>query len=179
MIGPGLIRTMAFWLLFIGLSGALLFFQVLPLHTAPRGITGPDFQLCLVFAWVQRRPEFLPPLLLAAVLFFSDLLLMRAPGLWTLLVLAGAEFLRSRHNPSTEMPFPAEWGLTSFVIVASIFLNATILNILGPSDHSVRLAFIQALMTVTAYPLVVVFCHYVLHLRRPAPGDFEARGPVR
>jgi len=42
--------------------------RILPLSTEPGSVPGPDVVLCLTFAWVLRRPEYVPALLIAAVL---------------------------------------------------------------------------------------------------------------
>ena len=54
----------------------------------------PDLMLALTLAWVVRRPDLLPAPLIAAYFFVEDILMMRPPGLWALIVLGATEFLR-------------------------------------------------------------------------------------
>ena len=44
----------------------------------------------------MRRPDFLPVLLIGAVVLLEDLILLRPPGLWTALVILATEFVRAR-----------------------------------------------------------------------------------
>jgi hypothetical protein len=66
--------------------------------------------LALTFAWVLRRPEFVPPLLIAAMILLGDLMFHRPPGLWAALVLVTAETLRVRDI--REGPDGAIWFLS-------------------------------------------------------------------
>lgn len=72
--------------LFLGLALVLLFLRLLPLGNAPGTLPGPDLLLCLIMAWVMRRPDYLPVGLIILVVLAEDLLLLRPPGLWTALV---------------------------------------------------------------------------------------------
>lgn len=179
MIDPATSKRWLYRLLFVGLAAVLLFLHLLPLDAMPSCFAGPDLMLCLAFVWVQRRPDFLPPLLLVAVFLMSDLLLMRPPGLWTALVLLGAEFLRSRHQGASEMPFPAEWAFTSAVIVAISLGYVLILSVTAANHAEPAMAVVQAMMTVLFYPLVVLLTHVAFNLHRPAPGNGEPRGALR
>ena len=56
-------------LIFVAVAAFLMFLRLLPIHPAAAGsLPGPDFLLCLIFAWTMRRPEYLPIWLLAAIL---------------------------------------------------------------------------------------------------------------
>jgi rod shape-determining protein MreD len=71
------------WLLrgaFVGLALVLFFFRILPLGSDAGKWPGPDLLLCIILAWVTRRPDYLPALLIAFVVLAEDLLLMRPPG---------------------------------------------------------------------------------------------------
>ncbi|KGB81915.1 hypothetical protein JT55_10780 [Rhodovulum sp. NI22] len=163
-----------------GLLGAvLIFLYLLPLDTTPGRFPGPDLLLCLAFAWVQRRPDFLPPFLLVGVFLMADMLLMRPPGLWTALVLLGAEFLRSRHGGTGELPFPAEWAFTAMVIAAISLVYMLVLSLFAVDHGQPVMALMRAALTIAFYPLVVVFCHHGLTLRRLSPGDVDPHGVPR
>ncbi|SMX31461.1 hypothetical protein [Actibacterium lipolyticum] len=161
--------------LFVLLAAALLFLQLLPLSTMPSRVPGPDLLLCLAFAWLQRRPDYLPPLLFAGVFLTADMLLMRPPGLWTALALGGGEFLRSRHNTSTELSFPAEWAFTAVVIGAITTAYVLVLNLLAVDHARPAMAFVQAIMTVAVYPAVVFLCRSVFNLRRLTKAEMDTQ----
>ena len=99
-------------ILFVVLALVFLFFRLLPLGEviAPCGpeatgcrlmawfshMPGPDLLLCIIFAWTMRRPDYLPVLLIAAVVLLEDLIMLRPPGLWTGLVVLVSEIIRKR-----------------------------------------------------------------------------------
>ncbi|KAJ56378.1 hypothetical protein ACMU_05385 [Actibacterium mucosum KCTC 23349] len=179
MIDPVLTRRWTYWAIFIGLAGVILFFRLLPLSTSPRVLPGPDLLICLAFAWIQRRPDFVPPVLLAGIMLLADALLMRPLGLWAALVLLGAEFLRSRQNPSTEMPLPAECGFVAVVVLAITGIYALLLGVLGAAPPQFTMLLVQAFLTVAVYPLVVLFSVGILKIRKPTQSELEAARTAR
>ncbi|NCO16036.1 MAG: rod shape-determining protein MreD, partial [Alphaproteobacteria bacterium] len=82
--------------IFVALALALFFLRLLPLGAEPGRWPGPDLMLCLILAWVQRRPDYLPAPLIALVVLTEDFLMLRPPGLWTAIVVLATEFLRGR-----------------------------------------------------------------------------------
>ena len=56
---------------FVFLGLALIVLRLLPLQTIPQTWAGPDVMLCLVFAWSVRRPDYVPTLLIAAVILLE------------------------------------------------------------------------------------------------------------
>ncbi|WP_372603178.1 rod shape-determining protein MreD [Actibacterium sp.] len=179
MIAPITGHRWLFRLIFVGLCALILFFQVLPLHTAPPRVPGPDLMLCLAFAFVQRRPDFVPLFLLTVVFLMADFVLMRPPGLWTALVLLASEFLRNRHIGTGEVPFPAEWLLTAAAISAVYTLYVLVLGLSGAVSPAKGMLVMQAVFSILCYPVVVAIVHLGLKLRRPSPGDTEAVGRLR
>ncbi|WP_095590281.1 rod shape-determining protein MreD [Actibacterium ureilyticum] len=174
MVDPATTQRWMHYGLFVAVAGAILFILILPLSTTPQKIPGPDLLVCLAFAWVQRRPDYLPPLLLAAILLVADFLLMRPPGLWAILTLLGAEFLRTRHQGSGEMPFPAEWGFVAVVVILMALINWIVLGITVVPHHDLPSALIRAVMTIIAYPLIVLVTRQVFNIRRAGTGDMES-----
>lgn len=175
MVDPATTQRWTHYALFVALSAVLLFILILPLSTTPQKIPGPDLLVCLAFGWVQRRPDTLPPVLLAAILLIADFLLMRPPGLWAILTLLGAEFLRSRHQGSGEMPFPAEWGFVAVVVIVMALADWVILGITVVPHHGLPSALIRAVMTIVAYPVIVLLIRQVFNIRRTGTGDLEPR----
>ena len=146
--------------IFVALCIVIIFVQLLPLQTMPRGIGFPDAMLGVVLTWAARRPDYVPALLIAAVFLLADLLFQRPPGLWTALVLILTEMLRARATGLRSMPFPVEWATVAAGIVG---ITVTYYAIL-------------AVLTILSYPVVVGLSHAVFGVSRPAAGAVDSRG---
>jgi len=179
VIDPLTSRRWLYRSLFVALAGVLIFLRLLPLSTEPVRFPGPDLLLCLAFAWIQRRPDYLPPVLLVAVFLGADLLMMRPPGLRTALVLLGAEFLRSRHQGSAELPFATEWALTAVVVAAVSVVYSLALYVTASDYPGAAMTIVHIVMTIVFYPVVVVASRTLFKLRRPTLGDLDPHGVSR
>lgn len=161
---------------FILLTLLILFFQLLPLDTTPRRWAGPDVLLGLAMAWSLRRPEYVPALLLAAVFLLADMLLQRPPGLWALLALLGCEYLKGPRRDLRDATFLAEWISVAAAIVA-IHLGFRIglaITLVPTPPWGLSLFAMGA--TILCYPLIAGISHWVMGVRRAAPGDLDALG---
>lgn len=176
MAEPVQLHPWRYWALFAGIATVSVFVRLLPLGGTQAMLPGPDLLLCLVFSWVLRRPEYMPALLVAAVFVIEDLLLMRPPGLWALIVLLGSEFLRNRQPLMRELSFPAEWAMVSAVMLVMLVAERLALALAVVPAPALRLSVVQLLMTVLAYPLMVMLSHYALRVRKPATGEVDALG---
>lgn len=178
--------------LFVLIAASLIFFRLLPLGAGSGGglndtsmfemlarLPGPDILLCLILAWAQRRPEYVPALLIAFVVLFEDFLIMRPPGLWTALVLLGAEFLRSRAALTRELSFVAEWLLVAAVMTAMFLAYRVMFTIAFLEKPSFGFAFAQVLATILFYPIVVWLSHLLLGVHKPGMGEVDAQGRRR
>lgn len=165
-----------YWGIFAGLAVVSVFWRMLPLPGAAVSLPGPDLLLCLVLAWVLRRPDYMPALLVAAVFLIEDLLLMRPPGLWALIVLGGAEFLRARQPLMRELPFLLEWAMVGAVIVAMWMAERLVLGIVMVPQPALGGSLVQLAATLAAYPPVVLASHVALRVRKPATGEVDALG---
>lgn len=179
MIDPLTLDRAFYRLLYVALAGVLSFFMILPLDTTPGHLPGPDLMLCLTFAWMHRRPDYLPPWLIAGVFFMLDIMLMHPPGLMTALVLMGSEFLRTRQQVSVEIPFGTEWLMATAVIVAIFVLQGLTLSLFAVPGAGLGISGVQAVLTVLAYPVMVFVSRYALLVRRVTPGDLDPRGLMR
>lgn len=162
--------------LFVVLALIILFWNLLPLSTLPATWAGPDLLVALTFAWALRRPEFVPVVLIALVMFLADLLLQRPPGLMAFLVVLGAEQLKARAVGLRDASFAGEWAAASLVVIAVFMLNRVTLAILMVDQAPLGLTLTQMVATIVIYPVVVLFSHLVLGVRRLAPGDDDAIG---
>ena len=162
--------------LFLALAAFLLFFRLLPLGNAPGTLPGPDLLLCLILAWVIRRPDFLPMPLILAVILIEDLVLMRPPGLWTAIVVLGTEFLRSRAALTRELNLLVEWMLISGVMLGMMLAYRLVLGVAFVPQPAFGFAAVQVLWSMALYPLVVALSQLTLDLRKPATGEVDNFG---
>ncbi len=163
-------------LLYVAFALLIVFGRLLPLDAGPGGWPGPDFILLLAYAWVLRRPEAVPVSLVAAVILLTDILFMRPLGLWTACAILGLEFLRARESLSRDLPFLGEWLMVGATIVAVTVLNALILAVFAVLQPPLGQILIQMILTILAYPLVVVFSSSLLGIRKVTPGAVDQLG---
>jgi rod shape-determining protein MreD len=166
----------AYRALFAVLALALLFLRLLPLGSAAGAWPGPDLLMCLTFAWVLRRPDYVPFVLIALVVLLEDLMLMRPPGLWAALMVLGAEFLRSRTSLTRELSFVVEWVLVAGVMAAVVMGNRLVLAVTMLDQASLGQTIIQLVATILCYPVVVFLSRLAFGVRKPAAGEIDAYG---
>jgi rod shape-determining protein MreD len=154
----------------------MLFLRLLPLPSEAGSLPGPDMVMCLCCAWVLRRPDHLPALLIAAAILVEDLLLMRPPGLWAALMLLGTEFLRSRAAFSRELTFVTEWVMVAVVMLAMLLGFRFVMALTMTPQPGLGLTLVQFVFSVLAYPLVVGALRLAFGLRKPATGEVDALG---
>ena len=163
-------------LLFIAIALMLVFFRLLPLGSMAGDLPGPDFLLCIVFAWTMRRPDYLPALLITAVVLLDDMILMRPPGLWTALVIIASEFVRARVALTRELNFGVEWLLVAGMMVGMLLVYRIVFAIVLLPQPAFGFAMVQVLWSIMCYPVVVVLSRYLLDLHKPAMGEVDAYG---
>lgn len=155
---------------------AMLFLRILPLRSEAGRLPGPDLLMCLCCAWVLRRPDHLPALLIAGAVLVEDMLLMRPPGLWAALMLAGTEFLRSRAAFSRELTLVSEWVMVSVVMLAMLLAYRFVLALTMLPQPGLGLTLAQFVFSILAYPFVVGVLRVAFGLRKPATGEVDAMG---
>lgn len=154
----------------------VLFFHLLPLDPAPSRLAGPDVIVAMVFAWAIRRPDYVPILLIAAVMLLADLMLQRPPGLWAVLVVCAAEWLKSRERRQRETTFVLEWLTFAGTLIVITVIYRTVLVVLILAPANLTLVMVQLMMTIAVYPVVVGVSHFLFGVRRAAPGDVDRLG---
>lgn len=153
----------------------VLFFALLPFDAGEGDWPGPELMLCLVAAWVLRRPDYVPVWLLLILLLLDDALLMRPLGLWTLIVLVASEYLRRRVDHAEAMPFWSEAGLVAGCIAAAFLANHLALVVLLVDTPPLGGQALHALATIVVYPAVAVFSQ-AIGVRRLAAGELDSMG---
>lgn len=176
MVDPITSRIWVYRLLYLSIAVVVVFFHLLPLDLSAGRWPGPDLLVAFTFAWVLRRPNFVPVPLVLLVLLSADMLFLRPPGLWAALGIIGLEFLRSREHLSRDLPFLFEWMMVSGVLVSMTVAYRLILTIFFVAQPSVGLTVIQLLATILAYPLVVLASEVIFKVRKIAPGEVDQLG---
>ncbi|MFZ1468409.1 MAG: rod shape-determining protein MreD [Paracoccaceae bacterium] len=165
-----------FRLVFLGLALVLLFIRLLPLGNIAGALPGPDLLLCVIMAWVVRRPDFLPLGLIVLVVLSEDLILMRPPGLWTALVVMASEFLRSRAALTRELNFVIEWMLVTGLMMAMLLAYRLVFALALLPQPAFGFSVVQILWSALAYPIVVGLSQLALNLHKPGTGETDDLG---
>ena len=160
------LRTMFVAIVFLVILRALL-----PVRLDPPAIPGPDLLVCLIFAWVWRRPDVMNAWVIVLSMLLADFLFQRPPGLWTALVLIGSESLRRQTLREGEKTLAFEFGVVALVVVAMILVQRIILFVLLVPQPPLGAMLLHLLTTLAIYPLVVVFSVYVVGVRPIPPDD--------
>jgi rod shape-determining protein MreD len=158
-------------LTFFAVAWLLLALGLVPLGFTPRFVPPPDLLLGLVFAFMLRRPDFLPVWLVALVFFLSDLLQMRPLGLWTAIVVLAMEFTRNQEHRLRELAFPFEWAFVGAIMFLAMVSDRLILSLLVVPQAGFGTLMLHFLTSFLAYPLVVLFCFVVLRLHKVPPHE--------
>ena len=135
--------------------------------------------MCVTFAWVLRRPHYLPTALIAAVFLLTDFLYMRPPGLWTALVVLAVERLRMREAALREQPLLVELGTVAAVMVVLHLAAFVLLLVFGVPQAAFGLMLLQLIATLVAYPMVVILAQMVFKVHKLSPVDFDAGRRMR
>lgn len=154
----------------------LIFLHLLPLNTLPTNWPAPDLLLAVVLAWVARRPDLAPALMIGLVFLLADLLFQRPPGLMAALVLVLSEMLRARSRALRSTPFLLEWATISIGIMMIALLNHVVMALLLMPLASLTLVLTQAAFTCLCYPIVTVLAYIACGVSRLAPGEVDALG---
>ncbi len=176
MINPVTLQRWLYRLLFVAICGAVIFGRLLPVHFTHRQIPGPDLVLLFTFAWVLRRPDYVPFPVVALVLIATDILFSRAVGLGAGLGLVAVEFLRSRESLWRDLPVTAEFAMVALVLLMYTLGTAAIHGIFVVDQPPFGKRLLQLTITLISYPLVVALSRYGLGVSKTAPGEVDALG---
>ena len=162
--------------LFFGLATVIVFIGLLPLNIGTGVFPGPDVLLLLCMVWVMRRPDFAPVALIAGATLITDFLFMRPPGLWTLIVLFGTEFIRTREAGWRDMPYLVEWLTAGILITVMSLAEMLVLAIFFVPQASLGASLIQMIMTILCYPVASALFGRAFGIHKRAPGEPDALG---
>ena len=145
---------------------ALLAFRMIPPGTHLAFLPQPDVLFCVMATWIIRRPELVPPWLVAALVFTSEILFLQVPGLWSAIVVIATEYLRTQVNRLRHMSFAYEWlhfsvsytvGALTYQFIAMLAFMQT-----APADRVI----LDIVFTVLAYPLLVALANLVFRVQK-------------
>lgn len=176
MVNPVTSRRFMYRGIFLLLCAFIIFLKLLPLTTVPGRVPGPDLLFCLTAVWLMRRPRWAPVGLILLVHIIADILFMRPIGLWSAITLLGYEFLRGKALGDTEITPMVELGITSSLFVLMVIGNTAILAVSGVIQPSLGVTGLHVIMTIIAYPFVMLFCVHTLKVRRARPSDLDGTG---
>jgi rod shape-determining protein MreD len=176
MVDPVTAARLGYRALYLAVAALILLAGMLPLSSVPPRWPPPDLLVAVTFALVLRRPDYVPASLVVVIFFIEDTLSMRPPGLWTVIVLLGTEFLRSRVALVREMPFLVEWLMVSVVLGAMGIAQYLVLSLFLVPQPGFPVTAIQIAGTLVVYPAVVLATRWLIGLRRLLPGEADAIG---
>ena len=156
---------------FLIITTLLVMLRTLPIQTGLNLILIPDILLVMTFSWIIQRPDIIGPILLTMAFLFADFILQRPPGLWTLIVLFGGMFLRTRSIRFKEVFFIYEWATVSVVIIFCYTLQNVLMRFTFVTLFDFKLTSIQALTAVLFYPI----CTWLFRPMLKARGVYNAQ----
>ncbi len=174
MVEPRTLRRAGFRAMFLAIAGLVIFVRLLPVDIGGSHIPTPDIVLLLIFAWVVRRPDYVPVAMLAGLALFADVVFVRPLGLWALLTVLGSEVLRRRSRGPAVLSFPLEWLLVAATLLAMCLAQIVILGIALVPQPPIGAQALHFLVSVLAYPLVAAATIYGSGVRRPGRTEREA-----
>ncbi|GAA3867264.1 rod shape-determining protein MreD [Celeribacter arenosi] len=173
MVDPRTLRRWLYRIVFVAIAFVAVFIYVLPLRVGSAHWPGPDLLLALAFAWVMRRPDYVPVLLVAVVMLTADFVFMRPPGLWAALSIIGLEFLRRREPTSRDLSFLLEWAMVAGVMLAMAVAYRLVLAIFMVEQATLGLVILGQVSTLLVYPLVVVASTWALGITKITPSEAD------
>ncbi|PKP84314.1 MAG: rod shape-determining protein MreD [Alphaproteobacteria bacterium HGW-Alphaproteobacteria-2] len=176
MIDPRTSRIWAYRGLYALLCGTIVLALLLPVELFRAVLPWPDLMLALTFAWLLRRPAYVPPLLIAVVFLLADLLLQRPPGLHSLAVLLATEFLRARVLAVRDRRFGYEWALAGGTMLALMFAERVLAAVVFAGSPPLSGVAVQLGLTILAYPAVVLFSNLIFRVTKAEPGEGSGAG---
>ncbi|QFU08692.1 hypothetical protein PARPLA_02700 [Rhodobacteraceae bacterium THAF1] len=174
MVDPVTLRRASYRMLLLAIAAVFLFVRILPFHDSGGRLPAPDLLTVLAFAWVLRRPEYVPTWLIACIALMADILFMRPLGLWALITVMGVEFLRNRSELTDQQPFPVEWMLVGGTLTAMYVAQALVMGVFVIPQPAFGATLLELLATVAVYPLVVVVTVFLFGVRVPSPTERDA-----
>lgn len=161
----------------IALGLVAIYVPLVPFSLAAEDGGPPDLLFCLVIAWILRRPDTAPLVLVLTLGLLADVLNSRPIGLGALALVLSSELFRAQRSLLVGVPFILEWIAVALTLVAAGLCAFLVLKVTFMDGPSVRQLVTHALVTALFYPVVVVVLHWMIGIRapeaRPQPGRLD------
>lgn len=171
MIAPTTLQRLAYAALFAGLAALVVFLRLLPTGSDPGAWPPPDLIVLAGFAWVIRRPDYVPVVLFAALLLVNELMVLRPPGLGAALGVLALEALRARSAALQQRGFLSEWTAVAVALALIALGERLLLSAAFVDPPPLALAALGLAVNIVAYPGVAALSIWGFKVRRLAPGD--------
>jgi rod shape-determining protein MreD len=176
MADPVATRRLTYRALLLGLLAVVMIAKLMPLHPGPGTFPAPDLLLLITIAWVLRRQDYVPVVVVALVFLLADFLFLRPPGLGAAIVVVATEFLRTREPGWRDIPFLLEWAIVAGVLTAMTLAYSAALAVFFVDQPGLGRTLLHLAITIAAYPLVVLLTARALGLKKAAPGEVDQLG---
>ena len=117
-------------------------------------------------------PRALPMVLVVFLFLINDILLQQPLGLWTLVVFAISELVRSSRSEVRAMLFLAEWVWFAGRYGAAPAADFALRVALFVPREPLTLRLPMIVLTIAIYPLAVLFLNLVFGVQKPVRRDF-------
>jgi len=138
----------------LGLGGVLAVLTLLPFGGAAAEVAAPHLTLALVYYWSIHRPQLMPPLAVAALGLFQDLLWGGPPGLNLLLLLTAQSVLANQETFFTRRSFAVGWAGFTLVLVIAMAVQWAAGSVYYNGQPAWGPLAEQCLLTVAVYPVL-------------------------
>lgn len=162
--------------IYIALCLTIIMLRLQPFSTLPQAWPRPDLLVALTFVYALRRPQTVPPLVIAGIFLLADLLFLNPPGLITALMVISGETLRRRSHGLRSASAVAEWAMIAVAIAAITVLERAVLFVLMVPRPDLGPVLIGMIGTIAIVPAVDLGARVFLGLRRTAHGERDEKG---
>lgn len=151
----------------------MIFLKLLPLQSGGSTLPGPDLILCFMAAWAIRRPALVSLGMVVIVGLVTDFLFIRAPGVWTIILILSFEALRVQARREGTMSFASEMGIILAVFTSAFIANRLILLAFGVAQPPLGATVLELFVSLLFYPLVALITVFIFRVRHPDPTDLQ------
>jgi rod shape-determining protein MreD len=163
--------------LLLAMGMVAIYLPLVPYSLAAGDAGSPDLLSCLVIAWIVRRPDTAPLVLVVILGLLADVLTSRPLGLGALGLVICAELFRAQRGLLVGLPFVLEWLVVTVATMAVALCSFLLLKLTFMDGPSVRQLASHALVTSISYPVVVGVLYWMMGVRapdaRPQPGRLD------
>ena len=151
------------------LLGLIAIYAALLPFSPGSGAPVPDILYCLVIAWVIRRPESAPLVIVLGLGLLADILLTRPLGLGALGLVLASEVMRRRASLFRGGPFIVEWIAAMLLFAATLAAVTLVLRVSFADAPGLGPLGWHLFATAAIYPFVALLLVLCLGFAAPRP----------